>query len=193
MSENKENILITDFVKKCKSLTNDKLKNDYITSIMKRTYCPILTKKTVLNIMLDKSITDDDIPTIDMFTNKLNFYGAIISMYTYIIPEKDENDVPKSYEMYDLLIENNLLSPILERIGKREINELTMINGLVLDTWHLKNASTHAYVDNLIDTFSHKFGVYAGVGMEKLTELLEDEVKMKKIIDIIGKGIKKIK
>lgn len=186
-------ILITDFVKKCKSLTNDKLRNDYISNVIKRSYCPILTKKAVLGIMLDKSITDDDIPTIDMFANKLNFYGAIISMYTYIIPEKNEEGVPKTYEMYDLLVENDLLNSILERVGERELGELTMINGLLLDNWYSKNASAQAYIDNLINTASRRFGITAELILDKLNEILEDEVKMKKVMTALEKVVKKIK
>lgn len=189
----KNKILVTDFVKRCKTLTNEKLKMDYISSVMKRNYCPILEKRAILNLMLEKSVNDDGIESVDLFLNKLNFFAAIISMYTYIVPEKDENDKPLSYEMYDLLTENDLMTPILELVGEREINELTSINGLLLDNWYATNTSPHAYVTNLIETASRRFGVAAGVGMEKLTEILEDETKMDKIVKALDKVLKKIK
>ena len=186
-------ILVTDFVKNYNSRTSDKLKSDYITSIMKRNYCPILEKKMILNLMLEKSITEDDMPTIDMFVNKLNFYAAIISLYTYIIPDKDENGIVKSYEMYDLLVENDLINQILGRIGERELGELTSINGLLLDNWCAKNTSTEAYVNNIIDTASRRFGISLELMLDKLTDILEDDAKTKKVTTILEKLAKKIK
>lgn len=192
MSENKK-VLVTDFVNKCRTLTNEKLKNDYIASIMKRSYCPILEKKSVLDLMLEKSLTGKENKTIDLFVNKLNFYAAIILLYTYIIPDKDEKGVPKSYEMYDLLMEHNLMNSILERIGEREIGELTSINGLLLDNWYANNTSTKAYVNEVVNTASRRFGIAGELILEKLTEVLDDEVKMNKVTSVLNKMIKKIK
>lgn len=192
MSENKK-VLVTDFVNKCRTLTNEKLKNDYIASIMKRSYCPILEKKSVLDLMLEKSLTGEENKTIDLFVNKLNFYAAIILLYTYIIPDKDEKGVPKSYEMYDLLMEHNLMNSILEHIGEREIGELTSINGLLLDNWYANNTSTKAYVNEVVNTASRRFGIAGDLILEKLTEVLDDEVKMNKVTSVLDKMIKKIK
>jgi hypothetical protein len=192
MSDTKK-VLVTDFVKKYNDVKSVDLKAKQIQGIIKRTYCPILEKKITLDLMLKKSVVEDDIPHIDIFVNKLNFYAAIISLYTYIVPEKDENDVPKSYEMYDLLINNNIMFAILEEIGERELSELNSVNGLLLDTWHMKHSSTEAYVTNLIETASQKFGAYAGFGMDKLADVLSDEKKMNKIMIALEKVAKKIK
>lgn len=192
MSETKR-ILVTDFVKKYNDVKSADLKIKQVQGIIKRTYCPILEKKEILNLMLEKSVVEDDIKHIDMFVNKLNFYSAIISIYTNITPEKDENGIVKSYEMYDLLIENNIMSTILEIIGERELGELTSVNGLLLDTWHMKNTSSEAYVNNLVETASQKLGTYAGFGMDKLADVLSDEKKMNKIMVALEKVAKKIK
>ena len=192
MSETKK-ILVTDFVKKYNDVKSADLKTKQVQGIIKRTYCPILEKKEILNLMLEKSVVEDDIKHIDMFVNKLNFYSAIISIYTNITPEKDENGIVKSYEMYDLLIENNIMSTILEIIGERELGELTSVNGLLLDTWHMKNTSSEAYVNNLVEIASQKLGTYAGFGMDKLADVLSDEKKMNKIMVALEKVAKKIK
>lgn len=192
MSETKK-ILVTDFVKKYNEVKSADLKTKQVQGIMKRTYCPILEKKKILDLMLEKSVVEDDIKHIDMLVNKLNFYSAIISIYTNIAPEKDENGIVKSYEMYDLLIENNIMSTILEIIGERELGELTSVNGLLLDTWHMKNTSSEAYVNNLVETASQKLGTYAGFGMDKLADVLSDEKKMNKIMATLEKVAKKIK
>ena len=192
MNETKK-ILVTDFIKKYNEVKSEDLKKKQVQGIIKRRYCPILEKKVILDLMLSKSIIEDDIPYIDMFTNKLNFYAAIISLYTYIVPEIDESGKSKSYEMYDMLIENGLMSIILEEIGERELGELTSVNGLLLDTWHIKNTSAQAYVDNLVETASQKFGAYAGFGMDKLADVLSDEKKMNKIFSSLDKMLKKMK
>jgi len=192
MSETKK-IIVTDFVKKYNEIKSTDLKAKQIHGIIKRTYCPIIEKKMILDLMLEKSIVEDDIPHIDMFTNKLNFFAAIISLYTYIVPEKDENGVTKSYEMYDLLIENNIMDVILEEVGERELGELTSVNGLLLDTWHMKNTSTQAYVNGIVETASQKFGAYAGFGMDKLADVLSDEKKMNKIMATLDRVLKKVK
>lgn len=192
MSETKK-ILVTDFVKKYNEVKSEDLKKKQVQGIIKRTYCPIIEKKMILDLMLEKSIVEDDVPYIDLFTNKLNFYAAIISLYTYIIPEKDENDKSKSFEMYDLLVENNIINAILEQIGERELGEFTSINGLILDNWYAKNTSTQAYINDLVETASRKFGVVAGVGMEKLADVLSDEKKMNKVMSALDKMLKKIK
>lgn len=192
MSETKK-IIVTDFVKKYNEIKSADLKEKKVQGIIKRTYCPIIEKKMILDLMLEKSIVEDDVPHIDMLTNKLNFFSAIISLYTYIVPEKDEKGVVKSYEMYDLLVENNIMNAILEIIGERELSELTSVNGLLLDTWHMKNTSTEAYINNFIDVASQKLGVYAGFGIDKLADVLSDEKKMNKIMTALDKMLKKIK
>ena len=188
---NETKILITEFVKQYNELTDDKSKDRKIKSIIKRTYCPILEKKIILDLMLSKSINEEGIKRIDLFVNRINFIAAIISLYTTLLPEKDENEIPKTYEMYDLLVENDILNKILENIGEREITELTSINGVVMDNWYAANTSTEAYISNLLETASRKFGVYIGVGLEKMADALSDEVKMQRATNFLDKVFKK--
>lgn len=192
MSETKQ-ITISEFLKKYNAVKSEDLKAKQIQGIIKRTYCPIIEKRMILNLMVEKSVVEDDIPYIDMFTNKLNLYAAIISMYTYIVPDKDEEGKPKSYEMYDLLVENDLIAPIFELIGEKELGEIKSINGLLIDTWYSKNTSTEAYIKNLVETASRKFSVVAGASMDKLADVLSDEKKMNKVMTALDKVMKKVK
>lgn len=190
MSETNK-ILVTEFVKQYKELTEEKLKDRKIKSIIRRTYCPVLEKKIILDLMLSKSINEEGSKYIDLFVNRINFIAAIISLYTTLLPEKDENGISKTYEMYDLLVENNILSKIYENIGERELAELTSINDVVMDTWYGANKSTEAYVSNLLETASRKFGVYIGVGLEKMADALGDEVKMQRATNLLDRVFKK--
>ena len=192
MSETKK-ILVTKFVKQYKELTDDKLKDRKVKSIIRRTYCPIFEKKIILDLMLSKSINEEGSKHIDLFVNRINFIGAIIALYTNLLLEKDDNDVSKTYEMYDLLVENDILNKIFENIGEKEIGELTSINGIVMDNWYAANTSTEAYVNNIIDTASRRFGISIDLVLDKLTDILEDDAKTKKVTTILEKLAKKIK
>ena len=192
MSDTKK-ILVSDFIQQYNKLTDESLKNKKIKSIIKRTYCPILEKKLILDLMLTKSINEGSVKYIDLFVNRINFIAAIISLYTTLLPEKDENEIPKTYEMYDLLVENDILNKILENIGEKEIAELTSINGVVMDNWYAVNKSTEAYVNNFIETASRRFVISIELILDKLTETLDDEVKINKVASILEKMAKKIK
>ena len=150
-------------------------------------------EKIILDLMLSKSINEEGSKHIDLFVNRINFIVAIISLYTALLPEKDENGISKTYEMYDLLVENenDILNRILVNIGEREIAELTSINGLVIDNWCAENNSTEAYISNLLETASRKFGVYIGVGLERMADALGDEVKMQRATNFLDKVFKK--
>ena len=191
--EKTKKILITDFIEQYNKLSDEKLKDRKIKGIIKRTYCPILEKKLILDLMLKKSINEEGIKHIDLFVNRINFVAVIISLYTTLLPEKNEDGTPKTYEMYDLLVENDILNKILEIIGEKEITELTSINGVVMDNWYASNTSTEAYVSNLLETASRKFGVYIGAGLEKMADALGDEVKMQRATNLLDKVFKTIK
>lgn len=116
---------------------------------------------------------------------------AILVIYTDIEPDK-EDDKPKTWEAYDALKSTGILEQILEYIGD-DIEELLSVQKDVMDTWHMKNSSPEAYVANLVEIASQRFGIAAGVGMEKLTELLEDEKRVEKLLIMLEKTLKKIK
>lgn len=191
--KNIEKILVTDFVKKYNECDSDTSKETLLKKYIKRTYCPILEKRELLNFMLEKSVVEDGIKHIDMFINRINLFAAIVGLYTNITAEKDEKGNPKSCAMYDLLVENEIMDKILFIIGEREISELTSVNGLLLDTWHEQHSSTEACLKRLVEVASHKLGVVAGVSMDKLADTIGDEEKMDKAIPKIENMIKTIK
>lgn len=196
MGENKEKISMSKFIDGYKKLTNEQLKDRYIKERVKTYYAPILSKKLILEMMHNKSVVETPVKRIDLTVSHLNVVMAILVLYTDIEPDKKENEdgttTPLTWEAYDALKSTGAYEKLLNEIGG-DLEELMLVQSQIMDTWVMENTSTQAYVNNLIDTFSRKFGVYAGVGMEKLTEFLEDEVKMKKLIDMVDKKIKKIK
>lgn len=188
-----EKKLVSKFIENYVGLKNDTVKTGQVHSIIRRTYCPLLEKKLILEMMAEKSAVMDPVPYIDMVLSKLNLTMAILALYTYLEVDKDENGVPKTFEAYDLLIQYDLLNAICNEIGEREINELLSVQEAVLDTWHTKNTSTEAYISGLVEKASEKIGVVAGAGAQQLAEVFEDETKINRLIDTWQNKIKKIK
>lgn len=191
MEENKK-ILITEFIEHFNGLQSDTAKQKYVSSIITRKYVPILEKKYLLQLMCEKSVVEEPVKSIDLVVNKINFIMAILGLYTSIVCERDENDAPKSFEAYDLIKQYDVFKYIAYDI-ETDLNELISINQEILDTWYATNTSTKAYVNELIETASRRFGITVEVLLDKLTGILEDETKMKKFITVFEKVVKKVK
>ena len=192
MSDKKERITVSAFVNGYNKLINSELKNKYVKGHVTTTYAPILTKINILNLMHEKSVVDGKIKYIDLTVSKLNLIMAILVLYTDVEPDKNEEGKPMTWDAYDKLKSTGLLEKILECIGE-DIEELMSVQKNIMDTWHMKNSSTEAYIANLVETASQRFGIVAGAGMEKLSEVMADEKKMEKVMSAFEKVLKKIK
>lgn len=188
-----KNILVNDFVKKYKEMKSEEAKLAYVKSVMKRTYCPILEKKAVLEKMVEISKGEGDVAYLDMVLSKLNFTMAIIVLYTHLVVSKDENGKPEAGKAYDMLVQADLLNVICSIIGEREMNELISINEAAIGTWHNKNTSIEAYVASLTEKAVDRFGVVAGAGAQQLAAILDDEKKVEKVLKLVEKAAKKVK
>lgn len=151
-------ITISEFIEKYNSFNSETAKQNYLKGFIKCDYAPLLNKKTVLELALNRSIMkkENGIEYIDMFTNKLNFIASIMVLYTNIIADKDSEGNTKTYEMYDLLVKNNVLDCIYEIIGKNELNELLNVNKLLLDTFYEKNNNIPFNADKIITMVFNK-------------------------------------
>ena len=193
MSEIKERITVSTFVERYNMLNNDQLKDKYVKEHVKITYAPILKKKAILEVMNNKSVVEGSTGKyIDLITSKLNLIMAVLVLYTDIEPDKNEDGQPLVCESYDALQSTGLIGKILNIIGS-DVEELMNIQSQVMDTWYAQHTSTEAYIANLIEKSSHKLGVYAGAGMDKIADVLSDEKKVNKIIAALDKLVKKNK
>lgn len=196
MSEIKERISMAKFIEGYNKLSSDQLKERYVSERVKTKYAPILQKKLILEMMLEKSVVEKPTKHIDMQVSHLNLVMAILVLYTDVEPDKKENadgsTTPLTWEAYDALKSTGIYEKLLNAIGA-DLEELMLVQGNVMDTWHMANTSTQAYVNNIAENVSQKFGVAAGVGLEKIVEILENEEKMNKILAALDKAAKKIK
>lgn len=140
--KNNKKITITTFVEGYNKLNADTAKVNYIKNIIKRTYCPLLEKKVVLQLFLDQSTVtqDNGIKYIDMFLSRINFISSIIVLYTNLEMEKDDKNRPDTFKMYDLLKQADLINLICGLIGETEMKELADIYQCLLDTFSNKNS-----------------------------------------------------
>lgn len=196
MSENKERISMSKFIDGYKKLTSEQLKDRYIKERVKTTYAPILQKKLVLSMMNEKSVVKDPVPRIDMTVSHLNVVMAILVLYTDIEPDKKENEdgttTPLTWDTYDALKSTGVYEKLLNAIGS-DLEELMLIQSQILDTWHMENTSAQAYVNDLINTASRRFGIAVELILDKVIEIIDDEAKMQKVMTILKEMFNKIK
>ena len=84
-------ILLSEFVKKYKDAT-DAGKVKLLKGIIKTDYCPVVTKKIMLQEALNKSVVaKDNIVYIDSFVSKINFSITLMLLYTTIEFDKKDN------------------------------------------------------------------------------------------------------
>ena len=196
MIEVKERVSITKFVEGYNKLANEQLKDKYVKEHIKTTYVPILQKKLILEMMNAKAVVETPIKHIDMMVSKLNVVMAILVLYTDLEPDKQTNEdgttTPLTWEAYDALKSSGLYGKVLGAIGE-DLNELMSVQDQILNSWHMANTSTEAYVNNIIDTVSRRFGISMELVLDKLTDILEDDAKTKKVTTMLEKLAKKIK
>ena len=196
MNEVKERVSISKFVDGYNKLTNQQLKDKYIKEHIKNTYAPILQKKLILEMMHEKSVVEFPVKHIDMLVSKLNVVMAILVLYTDLEPDKQTNEdgttTPLTWDAYDVLKSSGLYGVLLDAIGE-DLNELMSVQDQILNSWHMENTSTEAYVNNIIETVSRRFGISIDLLLDKLVEILDDEKKMKKLTTTLEKLLKKIK
>ena len=190
MTENKKTILVSDFVKEYSEITNAGQKKLYVKKHIIRKYCPLLEKLNILKIMNEKSVVNNDSGKyIDMTLSKLNTVMAILILYTDIRPDNSDGN-QEAWKVYDLLKQTKLFNEILEYIGD-DIEELMLVQKEVMDTWHIQNTSVQAFIRDIFDKAVEKFGTVAGVGMQDLSKILDDDVKLHKVMSHIENFINK--
>lgn len=191
MSRDKKNISVKEFIDNYKKLTSDTLKDNYIKSIIYRTYVPVLEKKLFLQVMFDNSLIGEE-PNryVDAFLNQINTTIAILQLYTDLDMRKNEGDKSsKTFEIYDMLASNDLLNLIFNEIPSSELKSILAINEQISETFYNQNNSTEAFLTKLVDRFSNTFGAITNGSIVALLEVLNDEEKMNSIISKAKKNV----
>lgn len=177
---NKETIerklTVKEFCRRYDMLKTDMQKSKFLQSMIYRTYCPVLEKKIILQTMLDKTIVSgkNGVEYIDMFLSKINFATAILLLYTKFNVSKNDDSETNAFQDYDLLIERGFLDVISTSIGEDELNELTTINGLLMDNFYAENKTIEAFIAKYTQAFATTFGMFADEGISELMKYIKE-------------------
>lgn len=176
-------LTVKEFCRRYDMLKTDEQKSNFVQSMVYRTYCPVLEKKVILQTMLDKTIVSgkNGVEYIDMFLSKINFTTAILLLYTKFNVSKNDDSETTAFQDYDLLIERGFLNVISAAIGEDELNELTTINGLLMDNFYAENKNLEAFIAKYTQAFATTFGMFADEGISELMKYI------KEYGDVLGK------
>ena len=168
---------VKEFVRRYDMLKTDEQKEEFVKSIIWRTYCPILEKKVILQTMADKTIVrnENNVTYIDCFLQKVNMVTSILLLYTKLNISKDEDSETNAYDDYDMLFERDLLNKICAHIGERELKELMSVQGTILENYNAEHSSLEAQITKYINMFATTVGVFANEGANMLVEFLKDK------------------
>lgn len=169
-------LTVKEFCRRYDMLKTDEQKSNFVQSMVYRTYCPVLEKKVILQTMLDKTIVSDKngVEYIDMFLSKINFTTTILLLYTKFNISKNDDSETTAFQDYDLLIERGFLNVISAAIGEDELNELTTINGLLMDNFYAKNKNLEAFIAKYTQAFATIFGMFADEGISELMKYIKE-------------------
>lgn len=167
-------------------MSSDK-KNEYMSKVVYRTYAPLMEKRIVLDSFISKSVKNiNDLCVIDYVDVDVFFVCAVLLLYTNIEVNKSVDIRNNLYADYDLLINNELLDVIYEKIGKKEIDELTKIRDLLL-------LSITKRIDSSINTCKYiwkKAVEFTSTKMSEIQRLIES-VDVEQIKSQINDFVKK--
>ena len=186
---------INECVENYSKLQSNAAKKAFIEKIVDNKYAPILTKRLVLESMLKKSIVTDNngVRYIDMFVSQINFTCAVLALYTKLeLPNTDEEET-NIYEQYDLLVASDMLPQIMSAINQEELNRLISVNKQVMDNFYNKEKTTEAYISRTITQFTTVLGTMCNSGLEQISQIVDDEKKMKRLAKQFEAMIEKAK
>jgi len=128
-------MLITEFVKQLDELSiSSAVKDKLISERIKRKYMPVMEKKEKLNIILQKSIIEDNEGKyIDTIFNEIYFINMIFLSYTDLTMKPNDDDFTSPL-MYDIIKSSGIDEEILPRIGK-DLLEYRFMNEQLISTW----------------------------------------------------------
>lgn len=169
-------LTVKEFCRRYDMLKTNEQKSKFLQSMIYRTYCPVLEKKIILQTMLDKTIVSgkNGVEYIDMFLSKINFATAILLLYTKFNVSKNDDSETNAFQDYDLLIERGFLDVISTSIGEDELNELTTINGLLMDNFYAENKTIEAFIAKYTQAFATTFGMFADEGISELMKYIKE-------------------
>lgn len=179
---------IKEFCEKYNKLTNTELKAKCFKDIIKRQYCPVGEKYSVIKAMLDKSIVEqpNGVKYIDSFVFRMNISMAMVALYTELTLDEDVT----VFENYDMAVQNHILDMIKIAITDNELKEFMSICDDLIETFDNQNSARN-YIMSMVERYVTMFGMLVSNGSEKLADYLNDENKSKDLLNKLDEVLKK--
>lgn len=171
---------IKEFCEEYNKFATAELKAKCMKDVMKRVYCPIAEKYSILKAMFDKSVIEQQngLKYVDSWVFRLNLSMAIIAMYTTLTADNNENDI---FENYDLIIQNNIIDMIKIAIGEGEIGEIEEVCTDIRDNFEQQNSIRNLTL-SMIEKYSSLFMDTFTKEMNNAMSKLEDDTKRPELI-----------
>ena len=153
-----------------------------ISDIIVRKYAPVLEKKMILDIMIEKSeyTNSGNITYLDPFLLKINYVAAIILLYTCLDIDHNDDDDKTFYNDYDLLSEKGIIRDLIEKLTYTDSNEIDELNDIfekLIQSYNERNYSILSILSRVNTVLSENINSlvdYIG-SLDDVKTLLKDE------------------
>lgn len=180
---------VTKVVDDFNALKSEESKINYVKGLVYRHYVPFGEKYMILKGMLDKCIYTNELGNkfLNMAISKIDYTLAVTAMYTLIDAKKNSEGRTMSFDTYDMLMASGILPYILTEIGENEINEITSVNGTIIDTFNYENNSIVNYISAQLNNVENGFN---GI-IESAINIMKDENFINLVKNKVGKTLEK--
>lgn len=194
MNENIMNkITVKEFINKYNALSNEKLKEDYIRTIIKDTYVQFENKVAICEKIVESSYyiktNYDGVERKKLYINSPAKYMLhrlnIIDNYTII-----KIDFKNSLEEYNMLNKYGIIDFVFDYVSSNEIGEFNMILDMIENDAIKNEYEIHSFIASQVERFSNLFGHLIEPGLKQFTSVIENIDD--KTIDKLLTGIKSV-
>lgn len=189
----KEKITVKEFVDKYNTLQSDKLKEDYVKSIVNSTYLPFENKVAICEKIVDSSYYIKTKGTDGVERKKMHVNSpANYMLYCLNIVDNYTNisiDFKNSLEEFNILNKDGLFDLISIYISEREKKEFRMILDMVENDLIQNEYEVHAFISNQVERFGNLASATLSPLLKQLIQGIDnmDEKTVDKLIDGLGK------
>ena len=180
-NETTNRITITELIEGYNKRTSEKLKKDYLLSVIKvKNYIGYSTKTYLAEKIIENSCLKGANIQIDSCKKYIMYIHTLITYYTNIdFPIKDITF------NYDLLEENGILENILEIIPEKEIATFKAILDMKLNDLMTNKYEIHSFITELFTNSILKINTKLSPFVQKICSKIEtlDEKKIEKAIN----------
>lgn len=171
-------ITVNEFTKKYNAFTSDKLKEDFLKSVIKDTYVPFEKKIAICEKIIESSYYVKDQGTDGVERKKMRVNSPakymlyslnLVDIYTNI-----EIDFKNSLEEFNVLNGLGYLDFIVDHISEKEIAEFRTILDMVERDTVQNEYEIHSFISNQVERFGRLAGVALMPMLEQLTQSVDN-------------------